>query len=284
MLTGQFIRRTYNYNDVAIKKLHSTHLSSTALSEFKQEVTIMGKMRSDYVTPLMGVCLEAPNYCLVMKWMPKGSLHDFLQTSPNLPQTTVYRIALDVTYGLLHLHQANIIHRDLKTLNVLLDGELRARVTDFGLSKVKSETSSSSSTKKISGTLAWMAPELFNENAVATQAADIYALGMVLWALIIKPYTTPFKGLAINALIAAKISRGLEQEKIPSDCPNEYAKLIRSCWKKPNQRPDAKKIADNLYVLFTKTQSHQPLPKPIFPTSSSMISQVPSYVSNPLSS
>jgi tRNA A-37 threonylcarbamoyl transferase component Bud32 len=281
---GTVYKGTYNYNDVAIKKLHSTHLSSTALNEFKKEVAIMGKMRSDYVTPLMGVCLEAPNYCLVMKWMPRGSLHDFLQTSPNLPQAAIYRIALDVTYGLLHLHQANIIHRDLKTLNVLLDGESRARVTDFGLSKIKSETSSSSSTKKISGTLAWMAPELFDEKASATQAADIYALGMVLWALIIKPYTTPFKGLAINALIAAKISRGPEQEKIPTTCPSEYAKLIRSCWKKSNQRPDAKKIADNLYILFSSAQGPQSSPPPNLVASSSTVSVIPSYISNPLSS
>ncbi len=280
---GTVYKGTYNYNEVAIKKLHPTHLSSGALTEFKQEVSIMAKMRSNYVVPLMGVCLEAPNYCLVMELMPKGSLHDFLQNSPDLPAATIYRIALDVTYGLLHLHQAHIIHLDLKTLNVLLDGDLRAKVTDFGLSKIKSETSSSSSMKKVSGTLAWMAPELFDEKASATQAADIYALGMVLWALIIKPYTTPFKGLAINALIAAKLARGLEQEKIPTHCPSQYAQLIRSCWKKPTERPDAKKIADNLYALFTGAQSHQSPSKLGLPPSASIISQVPDYASNPLS-
>ena len=89
-----------------------------------------------------------------------------------------YRISLDMTIGLHHLHQRSILHRDLKSLNVLLDGGGRAKLADFGLSTLK--TSSASTTAGgFKGTPLWSAPELFKRGAKATAAADLYALAMV---------------------------------------------------------------------------------------------------------
>ncbi len=277
---GTVYKGTYNYNNVAIKKLHLT-FDQTALVTFKQEMTIMAKIRSNYVVSLMGVCLDAPNYCIVMELMSRGSLYNFLQDPSPLSLERIYGIAMRIALGLYHLHQQEIIHGDLKSLNVLLDDQ-NVKVADFGLSKIKTDTDSSSSGQKVSGTLAWMAPELFDEKARPTKQADIYALGVVLYELINKPYVTPFKGLAINALIAAKTTRGVNQLTIPSNCPPEYAKLIHSCWTNPQQRPDAKNLADNLFALFTKTQS-QSVVKSLL-RSSSTLSEIPSYTSNPLCS
>ncbi|MBS0350607.1 MAG: protein kinase [Proteobacteria bacterium] len=256
---GTVYKGTYKFNEVAIKQLNSQHLSEAALDELKLEAGILGSMRSDYIVELRGICLEAPYYCLVMELMPKGSLYGLLQNSPDLPLSVRYRIGLDVCYGLYHLHEKNILHRDLKSLNVLLDDRLRAKITDFGLSKMKSEMASSSSTQGMKGTLGWMAPELFAEKPQPSAAADIYAFGMVLWEMMVNPYRIPFQGLAPASLITAKLTRGDKQETISESCPPKIAQLMRACWQEQDKRPPAKVLAKSLSALFKASQEQPPL-------------------------
>ena len=252
---GTVYKGIYKFNEVAIKQLNSQNLSEVALNELKLEAGILGSMRSDYIVQLRGICLETPHYCLVMELMPKGSLYNVLQNSPGeLPLSVRYRISLDVCYGLYHLHEKNILHRDLKSLNVLLDDRLRAKITDFGLSKVKSEVASSSSTQGMKGTLGWMAPELFEEKPQAGAAADIYAFGMVLWEMMVNPYRIPFQGLAPASLISAKLTRGNKQETIPESCPPMIAQLMRACWQEQSMRPSAKILAKSLNAFFKASQ------------------------------
>ena len=245
---------TYEYSEVAIKKLNTRHLSTDAVDELKQEAGILGSVRSDYIVQLRGVCLEAPNYCLVMELMPKGSLYSVLQNSPELPLAVRLQIGLDVCCGLYLLHQKNILHRDLKSMNVLLDDRFRAKIADFGLSKMKSEMNSQSSSQGMKGTLGWMAPELFAEKPQVSAAVDIYALGMVMWEMVTRPYRIPFQGLAPESLITAKLNRGENQETIPESCSPELKQWIRRCWQKPDKRPSAQVLAQSLTEMF---KAHQ---------------------------
>ena len=255
---GSVYQGVWNDQPVAIKRLKAQHLTEKAIEEFRREAQIMFQLgvESKYIVPLKKICLEAPYYSLVMELMPKGSLYQLLHNGQELPWSIRFQIALDTAWGLKDLHGYSILHRDLKSLNILLDDRLRAKLADFGLAKVKQETSSQSTMAK--GTVLWMAPELFKRRAEITAAADIWSLGMVLWELASREI--PFKD-AQNQLQAATWIKDGEKEEIPSDCPAELKSIIESCWDlTPTQRPTAIQVVDRLKPLIVSSEEKQKLP------------------------
>ena len=255
---GSVYQGVWNDQPVAIKRLKAQHLTEKAIEELRQEAQIMFQLgvESKYIVPLKKICLEAPYYSLVMELMPKGSLYQLLHNGQELPWSIRFQIALDAAWGLKDLHGYSILHRDLKSLNILLDDRLRARLADFGLAKVKQETSSQSTMAK--GTVLWMAPELFKRRAEITAAADIWSLGMVLWELASREI--PFKD-AQNQLQAATWIKDGEKEEIPGDCPAELKAIIESCWDlTPAKRPTAIQVVDRLKPLIISGDEKQKLP------------------------
>ncbi|MBS0350427.1 MAG: protein kinase, partial [Proteobacteria bacterium] len=112
----------------------------------------------------------------------------------------------------------------------------------------------------------WMAPEQFEDKPLpATEKVDIYAYGLILWELIIKPYRTPFKGRDLKELKLAKILD--HQETIPQNCPSDFKRIIRDCWNRtPDQRPTAHQLVASLKPLFKKAESTQKdIPSPTTP-------------------
>ncbi len=245
----------WNEQPVAIKQLKAQHLTEKAIKELRQEAQIMFQLgvESKYIVPLKKICLEAPHYSLVMELMPKGSLYHLLHNGQDLPWMIRFQIALDAAWGLKDLHAYSILHRDLKSLNILLDDRLRAKLADFGLARVKQETSSQSSLAK--GTVLWMAPELFKRKAEVTAAADIWSLGMVLWELSTREI--PFKD-AQNQLQAMGWIKDGEKEEIPVDCPVELKLIIESCWDlTPTNRPTAVQVVERLKPLGTSDEKQK---------------------------
>jgi tRNA A-37 threonylcarbamoyl transferase component Bud32 len=169
---------------VAIKELHLKNLSKETLDEFKREAEIMAKLRFPNIVNLYGVCLQPNKYSMVMELMPKGSLYNLLHNGQPLPWKIRYSISMDIATGLAYLHSKKILHRDLKSPNVLLDQNLRAKLADFGLAEVRHETMTTSTmANQTAGSLPWMAPELFQRKAQYTEAADIYSTGMIFWEI-----------------------------------------------------------------------------------------------------
>jgi len=194
-------------------------------------------LRHPNIVQLYGVCLEPGHYGMVMELMPKGSLFDVLHNAgERLDWKIRWEIGMDVGQGLSVLHAQGILHRDLKSLNVLLDGNLRAKLTDFGLSRVKTE-SAASTKHQAAGTVRWMAPELFKRTAKYTEGSDIYSYGMILWELASRK--TPYEDAANEAVVIQWIKDG-ETEIIPADCPEIFGAVTKSCWAmEPASRPKA---------------------------------------------
>jgi serine/threonine protein kinase len=276
---GIVYQGTWHYSEVAIKEtlLPLEQLSSEAKKEFAAEVQVMASLRNPNIVQFYGYCLS-PRYCIVMEYMPEGSLYNALRTEKLIDWTPRLKIATDIACGLAFLHKAKILHRDIKSLNVLLDKGLRAKLTDFGLSKIKTETLTSPTTKTSAkdsvGTLAWMAPELFKRRAVYTAKSDIYSLGVTLWELAARK--NPFSDAHNPGLIQSWVEKG-DREEFPEDCPLKLRSVIEACWDgDPAKRPDSDLVAcfftskeDEDFKEFAEREKNKPAvvtPKPAAPT------------------
>ena len=183
----------------------------------------MAQCQFPHVVRLYGVCEEPGHVAMVMEYLPKGSfyqvLHDSKETLPM--ESRSLGDCHRCRKGLSYLHSQNIVHRDLKSLNVLLDNQYHAKITDFGLAKIKLESNSTSTkAKQGMGTTRWRAPELFKRGANPNPASDVYSYGMVLWEIASRQL--PFSDAADDVTVMGWIKDG-EQENLPADCP----KLLR---------------------------------------------------------
>lgn len=243
---GSVFLGIWRHNDVAIKQLLLVDLSSDASKEFETEVQVMAKLHSPNIVSLYGYCMN-PKYCIVMEYMPKGSLFNVLKSDQPLDWKIRIKMATDIACGLAFLHQEKILHRDIKSLNVLLDENMKAKLTDFGLSRIKNETRTTTAIQDSVGTINWMAPELFKRKAVYTQKSDIYSLGITIWELVSRK--VPFSDAANPGLIPSWVAKG-EREEIPEICPKKLSTLIQACWDgDADKRPDAEAV-----VTFLKSE------------------------------
>jgi Ran GTPase-activating protein (RanGAP) involved in mRNA processing and transport/predicted Ser/Thr protein kinase len=244
---GIVFKGTWQHSEVAIKQLHMDKSSTDTLEEFQRETQVMVQLNHPHVIRLYGVCIDQSPYCLVMEYMPKGSLYDVLRNTLPLTQALQEQIAIDIACGLAYLHDKDILHRDLKSLNVLLDDRLHAKLADFGLAKVKLEASTTSSHRAV-GTTRWMAPEIMEEQPYA-RSADMYSYGVVLWELAARKI--PFEGKP-DLAVMRQVTQGKREtiDAIPANCPSKLSRLIRHCWiMEPAKRPSAEEAITQLRTV-----------------------------------
>tara|TARA_R110002126_G_scaffold173969_3_gene322562 strand:+ start:19617 stop:24614 length:4998 start_codon:yes stop_codon:yes gene_type:complete len=234
------------FTDVAIKELHAAELSPDAVTNFRAEAECHAPLHHPNIVTLWGVCVEPGNYSMVMELMA-GSLHHLLHSTADLPWTMRLSIAKHITIGLYYLHEHQIIHCDLKSMNVLLDAHGNAKLADFGLSTVKAEIAPLSS-EQASGTLCWKAPELVNSDEKCTISSDIYALGMTFWEMSSRQEPFQDEIRACPELIMEWIGQG-GLEEVPETTPPKFATLILQCRAKESSHrpPNAAVVVNELY-------------------------------------
>ncbi|KAG0549438.1 hypothetical protein BDA96_01G255800 [Sorghum bicolor] len=158
---GEVYHADWNGTEVAVKKFLDQEFYGDALDEFRCEVRIMRRLRHPNIVLFMGAVTRPPNLSIVSEYLPRGSLHKIIHR-PNceIDEKRRIKMALDVARGMncLHTSVPTIVHRDLKSPNLLVDDNWTVKVCDFGLSRLKHSTFLSS--KSTAGTPEWMAPEV----------------------------------------------------------------------------------------------------------------------------
>ncbi|KAB2094926.1 hypothetical protein ES319_A01G000600v1 [Gossypium barbadense] len=207
---GDLYKGTYCSQDVAIKVLKPERVDADIQKDFAQEVFIMRKVRHKNVVLFIGACTKPPTLCIVTEFMCGGSVYDYLHKQKGVFKLrSLLKVAIDVSKGMSYLHQNDIIHRDLKAANLLMDENEVVKVADFGVARVKVQSGVMTAE---TGTYRWMAPELPYEYLTPLQAA----VGVVQ------------KGL---------------RPTIPKNYNPKLTQLLERCWQQdPTLRPDFSEI------------------------------------------
>lgn len=241
---GDLYKGTFCTQDVAIKALKDEYLNENVQREFAQEVYIMRKIRHKNVVQFIGACTRPPNLCIVTEFMAGGSVYDFLHTQKgHFDVPTILKTAIHVSKGMNYLHENNIIHRDLKSANLLMDENGIVKVSDFGVARVQNKTGVMTAE---TGTYRWMAPEVI-EHKHYNHKADVFSFGIVLWELLTKKL--PYANLTPLQAAIGVVQKGL-RPAIPKHAHPEIVELLERCWQQdPSSRPEFSEIITILLNL-----------------------------------
>ncbi|CAN0096500.1 unnamed protein product [Ectocarpus sp. 12 AP-2014] len=233
---GEVRTAKWNGADVAVKHLLASGLPRDSVRALRKEIRLHSSLHFDFVTPLYAASTIPPHLCLVVELAEGGSLQQYLySTSEPLAHALQTAFLYDIARGMSFLHVRGILHRDLKSANVLMFANGRLKLCDFGLSKVKTDVSSRSKQGAV-GTTQWMSPEEMDESP-ANELTDVYSFGILCFEVVTR--TEPFKGKRPAQVIRAVLYEE-ERPQIPegaSASPDVVA-LMEQCWKQdPADRP-----------------------------------------------
>ncbi|OHS92886.1 hypothetical protein TRFO_12271 [Tritrichomonas foetus] len=239
---------------VAIKQLISTELDDYELQSLKREIVALSSLKHKNLVDFIGATSTSP-YWLITEYMPNGSLYDKLlrsRRSTALSPMKKTEIAYRIAEGMEYLHSKNMIHRDLKTLNILLDENDNPKICDFGIARTADDVNMTGSV----GTFNYMAPEVIR-STYYTFKIDVFSYGMMLWEILM--CEVPFQQLK-QIEMCEKIVNGI-RPVIPLGTPDELSELIQMCWDdNPAARPSFSEILTlmkNHKIHFTDAPSDQ---------------------------
>lgn len=177
-----------NGDQVAVKRLPAMSRGSSHDHGFNAEIQTLGRIRHRHIVRLLGFCSNHETNLLVYEYMPNGSLGEVLhgKKGGHLHWDTRYKIAVEAAKGLCYLHHdcsPLIVHRDVKSNNILLDSGFEAHVADFGLAKFLQDSGTSECMSAIAGSYGYIAPE-YAYTLKVDEKSDVYSFGVVLLELI----------------------------------------------------------------------------------------------------
>jgi serine/threonine-protein kinase CTR1 len=243
--------------EVAVKVIKSMALKDMQKS-LQEETGIMITLRHPQVVLFIGACIKNPDIFIVTEYMANGSIRQLLDNVELIiEQEHVRKFSIDTCKGMAYLHSRKILHRDLKTHNLLVDMYWSVKVADFGLSRSVGETADATMTA--CGTPSWAAPEVLRRDHY-THKADVYSFGICLWEMITRkrPYGTLKPYQVVISVASEGLRPNLENELIPP----YFVSMIKQCWDdNPDERFEFTKLRDDFEALILP-ECDKPYPTP----------------------
>lgn len=266
---------------LASKRLNPSHATAQQLQRLIAEVKVVATLQHASIVDFVGVAWTSNlNLQVLFEYMAQGDLRSYLhasaapsdsnnsegigETDNSWPHTKL-RMALQIIEALAYTHSFNppLIHRDLKSHNVLLSDTLQAKISDFGVARLQSDAGTM--TTGI-GTSRWMAPEVINGGGDYSESSDIYSFGVILTEL--DTHAMPYEqgtgtvsgdggttmvsmgAMASELSMMQRVGRGEMRPSVSRSCPPKIATLARECLAfDPSSRPNALEIAYRLRQL-----------------------------------
>uniref|UniRef100_A0A8C7UNB7 Mitogen-activated protein kinase kinase kinase 12 n=1 Tax=Oncorhynchus mykiss TaxID=8022 RepID=A0A8C7UNB7_ONCMY len=228
---------------VFLGKFHGEDVAVKKVRDIKEtEIKHLRKLKHPNIITFKGICTQAPCYCILMEYCAQGQLYEVLRAGRNITPSLLIDWAMGIAGGMNYLHLHKIIHRDLKSPNMLITHDDLVKISDFGTSK---ELIDKSMKMSFAGTVAWMAPEVIRNEPVS-EKVDIWSFGVVLWEMLTGE--VPYKDVDSSAIIWGVGNNSLNLP-IPKSCPDGFKILLRQCWNcKPRNRPSFRQILLHLDI------------------------------------
>ena len=239
----------YRGIEIAEKRLHLNKEKN--ITEFKREVSSFISLNHPYLLIFFGVIAEPKHLSIITEYCPGGNLHELLYKKKHIYLSWKIRkeFLLQIAIGMNYLHTNNppILHRDLKSLNILLTNDLKKsnditdiKIADLGLSVVNEKKNLSN--ERV-GTCHWMAPEVINCQRYTTKS-DVYSFGIIIWEVCTREM--PYDSINNRETILYRVSVNRERpniKRMPNDTPEKLKELMEQCLEhEPNKRPSFENI------------------------------------------
>ncbi|KAL7055035.1 hypothetical protein AAHC03_024279 [Spirometra sp. Aus1] len=230
---GVVFRGILNGQPIAVKKVQK---------QSETDIRHLRNLRHPNIVRFIGVCVQSPCYCVLMEYCPNGQLYDLLHNGLPVSPGSIASWTKQIANGMHYLHSNKVVHRDLKSPNVLIGADGSLKISDFGVAKEFTENSTKMS---FAGTVAWMAPEIMRNDPCSFKV-DVWSFGVLLWEIL--TCEVPYYGVDYGALIYGVASSELRLP-IPTTCPTEFRVLMKQCWHiKPRCRPSFRQIISHLEI------------------------------------
>eukprot|EP00056_Hartaetosiga_gracilis_P010619 m.158492 g.158492 ORF g.158492 m.158492 type:complete len:948 (-) comp13353_c1_seq3:28-2871(-) len=224
---GEVYRANWKGKEVAVKKTLC----------FDVEARVLASLRHKNIIGFHGACTQVPNSFLVTEYAQEGSLYSLLEGMEELDVNVIVKWLLDIANGVQYLHHdapVNMIHRDLKSLNVLvcdIPERFLLKICDFGSSK---QLSSQTQSFANAGTVSWMAPEVI-QNQHVTEKCDVWSFGVIVWEIV--TLEVPYENMEPFSILWLVAKQNMRLP-IPSTCPESLKNLMCTCMSTdPASRP-----------------------------------------------
>ncbi|CAE8590363.1 unnamed protein product [Polarella glacialis] len=254
--TFEVFRGTFNGKDVAIKKTSVGNRVQARKRHvmFSREAAILGKVKHPNLAVFYGVCFDEQELCVITEFCLGGCCHELLHHSSDMDLSWPQKLKMcrDVACAMHYLHslQPQIIHRDLKSMNlfcaqfIFADTIPLIKVSDLGMARMKDLEEEWQRMTKAVGSCHWMAPEVMSGTYGVT--ADVYSYSMCLFEIICRlvPWPEDEGSDIIEAVLSGERP---DVTEVPPDCPAKLKDLMIACWAHdPTDRPTSREIIDIL--------------------------------------
>ncbi len=215
----------------------------------EREIQVLRDCRSPYIVSYFGsfVDPEGSNMCIVMEFLAGGTLQDVVKEYDKhggLDEASMHGVVSSVLKGLAYLHARNIMHRDLKSKNILIDTDGSVKLADFGVSR---ELNQSGMARSMVGTPLFMAPEVLEGEAYSS-VADVWSLGIV--ALHVANGEIPRRGTPVRELMRMVIAQPAPKVTKPQQWSTAFAQFVEMCLQKdPSMRASCEQLLETDWIV-----------------------------------